>query len=389
MDEPVGAGGFGMLKRIFGSVIDVRKGEVTLTLLMFSYYYLILVTYYFLKPARDSLFLYELGPEQLPIVFMLVAIVVVPVITLYSRASRKLKLNQLINVTTLIIIINLAVLRFLLGFTQPAVFYIFYIWVSIYGALTTAQFWLLGNAVFDATQAKRLFVLFGLGGIIGAFTGGEVTSIIVDSFHISTKNLLFFCMVFLGVCMFLLNTIWAIKQKWDGEVSTRSRGDSQERESYAEIFKTIKRSRYLLLIVGIIAMTMATASFVDYQFKTISSETFTTESELTSFLGKFYGRLSLISFLFQLLISYRFLRTFGVGGAIVLLPLALLSASTFLLVSPGLLAAILLRGSDGVFKYSIDKTGRELLFLPVPLDVKKRTKVFIDISLLMIPRYTL
>ena len=32
-----------------------------------------------------------------------------------------------------------------------------------------------------------------------------------------------------------------------------------------------------------------------------------------------------------------------------------------------------------MFRYSIDKTGRELLFLPIPLDIKKRTKVFIDV----------
>ena len=44
-----------MFKRLFGSIVDVRRGEVMLSLLMFLYYYLLLVTYYFLKPARDSL----------------------------------------------------------------------------------------------------------------------------------------------------------------------------------------------------------------------------------------------------------------------------------------------------------------------------------------------
>lgn len=134
-----------------------------------------------------------------------------------------------------------------------------------------------------------------------------------------------------------------------------------------------------MLIVGIIALTMATASFVDYQFKLISSASFPDKQGLTSFLGKFYGRLSLISFLFQLIVSYRFLRWFGVGGAILLLPLGLLAGTMTMLIIPGLVAGVLLRGADGVFKYSIDKTGRELLFLPVPLEVKKRTKVFIDI----------
>jgi HEAT repeat protein len=245
---------------------------------------------------------------------------------------------------------------------------------------------LFANAVFDATQAKRLFVLFGLGGIIGAFTGGEVTSVIVDAFGVSTENLLLFCAGFLAICIILVNTVWTIKKKSDTNTPTPSRQRKQPKENYAEILKLIKKSRHLLLIVGIIAMIMATASFVDYQFKTVSALSFPPAfvlvdptRDLTSFLGKFYGRLSLISFLFQMFISYRFLRLFGVGGAIFLLPLALLGASTTMLLVPGLVAAVLLRGSDGVFKYSIDKTARELLFLPVPLDVKKRTKVFIDV----------
>ena len=361
------------------SIVDVRKGEVLLTVLMLCYYYLLLVTYYFLKPARDSLFLTKLGSSQLPIVFMLIAVIVVPIVTLYSKASGKLKLNRLINFTTLLLIINLLLIRWMLEYTHVTVFYTFYIWVSIYGAISTSQFWLFANAVFDATQAKRLFVLFGLAGIIGAFTGGEVTSFVVDVFHVSTENLLYFCAIFLAITTFLVRTVWTIKQKSEQVSAPPTRQRKQQGESFADLFKLITKSRYLLLIVGIIAMTMATASFIDYQFKTISVGSFPEKQDLTAFLGKFYGRLSLISFLFQLLISYRFLRIFGVGGAILLLPLGLLTGSVVMLLIPGLFAAVWIRGSDGVFRYSIDKTGRELLFLPVPLDIKKRTKVFIDV----------
>ncbi len=125
------------MKRWLKTIIDVRSGEITLTLLMFFYYYLLLVTYYFLKPARDSLFLVEIGATQLPIVFILIAVIVVPVTTLYSRASRSLKLNQLINITTFVLIINLVLLRWLLQFNHSAVYYTLYIWVSIYAVLVT------------------------------------------------------------------------------------------------------------------------------------------------------------------------------------------------------------------------------------------------------------
>jgi ATP/ADP translocase len=361
------------------SIVDVRRGEVALTLLMFAYYYLLLVTQYFLKPARDSLFLVEIGPRSLPIVFMLIAVVVVPVTTMYSRASRSLKLNRLINITTIILIGCLLILRWLLEYPHAAVFYTFYIWVSIYGALSASQFWLLANGIFDATQAKRVFVLFGLGGIVGAFTGGELTGFLVEGLGVPTKNLLFICAGLLTLCVLVVNVIWSSHMRTGVAVPAPRRAGRQKKESYAETVSAIKNSRYLMLIVGIIAMAMAVTSFTDYQFKTLSSMAFTTKADLTAFLGKFYGRLSLVSFVIQLLLSYRLLRWFGVGGAIILLPIALLAGSATMLVIPGILAGVLLRGSEGVFKYSIDKTARELLFLPVPLEVKKRTKVFIDI----------
>ncbi|MCK5406638.1 MAG: hypothetical protein KAJ37_04260, partial [Candidatus Krumholzibacteria bacterium] len=94
--------------------MDIRKGEAMLTLLMFSYYYLVLVTYYLLKPARDSLFLVKLGAAQLPIVFILTALIIAPITTFYARASRSIKLTRLIYITSAIVIVNLLVLRWLL-----------------------------------------------------------------------------------------------------------------------------------------------------------------------------------------------------------------------------------------------------------------------------------
>ena len=67
------------------------------------------------------------------------------------------------------------------------------------------------------------------------------------------------------------------------------------------------------------------------------------------------------------------------GGSILFLPIGLFAASVAMFVSPVLWVGILMRGIDGSFRYSIDKTGRELLFLPIPLDIRKRIKVVTDI----------
>ncbi|MFC1650734.1 Npt1/Npt2 family nucleotide transporter [Candidatus Latescibacterota bacterium] len=259
------------------------------------------------------------------------------------------------------------------------VYYIFYIWVSVYGIMSTSQFWLFANAVYNPSQAKRLFVLLTLAGIIGAFTGGEVTSLVVTNLGVSTENLLFFCVGYLTVCIFLLNIIWKITQKEREVLTVPSRKKMEKKDGIGQMFGIIKRSRHLIFIVGIITMTMMVASFVDFQFKTVSLEAFPEKGDLTSFLGKFYGRLSLVSLIFQSVFAYTLLRVLGVGSVILFLPVGLMLGSLVMFMNPGLIAGIILRGADGSFKYSIDKTGRELLFMPVPLEIKKRTKVFIDV----------
>ena len=367
------------MTRIFGSFLDIRRGEATLTLLMFFYYYFILLAYYCLKPARDSLFLTRLGSDQLPFVYILIALIVVPVTTLYARWADSLNLKRLLVITTLTLIASFGLLRLLIQIDHPWVYYVFYIWVSIYAILATSQFWLFANEVFNPTQAKRLFPLLNLGGIIGAMTGGEVTSLIVQVFGVPTENLLFFCIAFLAVCVLLVNLTWRARQKEGGVDAVHALRREGQRETIGQLFGTVRRSRQLMFILGIISMTMMVATFVDFQFKAVSVAAFPAQEDLTAFLGRFYGRLSLVSLLFQSLFAYRFLRILGVGGVIFFLPISLLFGSLALLVAPGLWAGILLKGAEGSFRYSIDKTGRELLFLPIPPQVKRRTKVFIDV----------
>lgn len=370
------------MKRYLKSVIDIREGEWGVTLLMLVNIIAILATYYFLKPARDSIFLSQQSAEQLPWVFIITAFASAPIIGLYARAGRTLKLNQLINVTTLIIIGCLVGFYFLIQLPYFWVPYVFYVWVSIYGALTVSQFWLLANAVFTSTQAKRLFPLLGLGAIIGGWAGGELTGLILPYFKtigLGLEHLLFCCIFLLIASILLTNITWRRQATVAEEQAHRRRHEESPPQSMWELYKEISRSKHLLYLVGIVAMTMMVSSFVDFQFKAIASYEYPQKEDLGAFFGVFYGRLSLVSFFLQLLFSYSLIRRLGVGGVILFLPITMLLGSTVLLISAGLVGAVMVRGSQMALQYSLDKTGRELLFLPVPLELKQKTKVFIDV----------
>lgn len=366
------------MKQFVAAIFGLHRGERGLALLMAFYHFLLLNTLYLLKPVRDSLFLSERGALELPYVFMLTTVAVLPVALVHGWAGRRLPLGSLIGSVTAILVVNLLGLRYLVQFEAAWVYYLLYVWVSIYAVLITSQFWLLANAVFDAAEAKRVFALLSLGAIAGSVTGGELTGLLVDDLGLSTENLLLLCAALLAATLGLVKYI-RYRSYRRSDVTVSEAHEAPPAPGLRGIWSTLRSSRHLLLIVGVIALTVTATTLIDYQFKTVAAAAHPTEQALTSFMGRFYGRVSLVALVLQVLLAPRLIRIVGVGGALSLLPLGLALGSAALLVFPGLVAATALRGIDQSLKHSVDRTGRELLFVPVDLDKKKRVKVFIDL----------
>ncbi len=358
-----------------GTLLDLRDGERALVGVMFLYSFALLVTLYLLKPARDSLFLTELGPTRLPFVFLATAAAVVPVTMLYGRIGRRVRLSQLVNGTTLVLIASLVALRWAVSLEADWVFFLLYVWVSIYSVLATSQYWLLAGAVFDPQQSKRIFALLSFGAILGAVVGGELTGLLVERWGVRTRDLLW---VAVGVLVLTVGLVNWIRVRANAQRSDHA-ARSDEATGAGSAGSVLKTSRHLQLITAVIAVAVLTTAIVDFQFKTVSTAAFPVRADLTTFMGRFYGRVSLIALAFQFFLAPRIIRMRGVGGAMLLLPVALAVGSVAMLAAPGLIAATMLRGADQSLKHSIDRTGRELLFLPVPLAAKKQVKVFIDV----------
>jgi AAA family ATP:ADP antiporter len=359
-----------------GSLLDWRPGERRLVLSMALGYFLFLLFFYLLKPARDALFLVNLEPTRLPWVYILTALLAAPLVAAHARAGSRMRLERLTTLTLLALMVSLTVMRLLLEIEHDFVYYLFYGVVAVAGGVTTSQFWLMASAVFDSVQARRLFPVLAVGGIAGAWAGGEITGFLVDFRLVDTRNLVLAATAVLGAAGLVTLGVWRSVPLPQERQPVSAAGDPDG--GAWSVLKLVGRSRHLSLTVLIILLSVMVGSLVDYQFMAISWESYGEQAQLTSFLGRFYGRVSLVALLVQMMLTGRILRRLGAGGVLFILPGFLLLGSAFILVSPGLLAGMLLRGSDLSLKYSLDKTSRELLFMPVPLALKKRTKVFLD-----------
>ncbi len=365
--------------RIFNTLFNIKQNEVNKTLLMFSYIFLIIASLLIAKPVRNSLFLTHYGVHMLPWAFMLVAVFAAGIIELYTRMSKKVQFNKLIKSTLLISIFSLFVFWGLLKINYNAgwFFFVIYIWVALFGVITTSQFWLLANYVFDARQAKRLFGFIGSGAISGGIAGGYMTRLLAPV--LGTSNMLLLCALFLIICIVLLSLIWQ-KDTRDNYTQKLLKEEKRRKgEKPGNAIKIISKSRHLSYLALIVGVGVMVANLVDFQFNAIASDLIKDKDKLTAFFGFWLSNLSVASLLIQMFLTGRIFKLFGVATSLYFLPVGILAGAISILLQPALWSAIIIKVADGGFKQSINKAGLELLTVPIPGKMKNQTKAFIDV----------
>jgi ATP/ADP translocase len=348
-------------------VFDVRRPELRRVLIMSTYLLLIIAAYSTVKAVRDSLFVTKIGPEQLPYVYLLIAGAMGVVSLAYTRAVNRIGLHRLIRTTSLIAISNL--LLFWLGFRSNSViwFYALYVWASIFGAITASQFWLLATHLFDAREARRVYSWIGVGGILGGVLGGALTNVVAHS--LGTEALLIVCAGMMASTLVLLERLPDRKDPPP---------HPQEENAEGALFRQVRGSRYLTMMVLLLGVALIVEAFIDYQYKFVAKGSIASKDHLTAFFGSVTFYVGIASLLFQVLMTNRILKRFGVGWAILLLPSALLASLLTLAAWPSLWTAAALQLVDGAFSYSIHRSGMELLYLPIPPQTRNAIKGFID-----------
>ena len=364
------------MKSIVNKFFDIRAGEWKVVSAFFAMSFLLIVIVYLLKPARDSLFLVQLGAERLPYVFIAIAILAIPITSVVIRTIQKYKSYKVFPASILGVIAQLLLLRLLLETGQQWVYVLFYLWVGIFGILVISQFWLFANEAFDPAQSKRVFPLLNFGAISGSVLGSHATSAVVSAGWVSTENLLYIgtasLAIVFGVAVYIRNDI--------KQVSPRTtNAKRKKRLPLISGIKGILRSKYQLMIAGIIGSAMLVSTLADYQVKAAAELSFPDKESLTSFLGLFYGLISLAALLIQITISGPLLKRIGLGVALSIRPAGILIASVLVAVEPALAFVVLMGGADSSARYSIDKTAREILFLPINQSVKERIKLLMDV----------
>jgi ATP:ADP antiporter, AAA family len=362
------------LRRFLSPVVSFREGEAVTGVLMFVYSFLVMTAYNNIKPSAASKFIDDLGADNVPYVFLLAGLTMGFIMNYYSRAAGKVPKLWVLPGTQILIIAMLVGFWFLFKLDQPWVSAAFFFYGRLLlGIFLISQFWTLANDIYDPRQAKRVFGFIGGGSSLGGITGAGMTKLLVE--RVGTENLVLLSAGILALCFFL---ILEIQRRTTSRRDLRA-SSGEEHLGGGEAIAMLRGSRHLKLIALVIGFSALGAATLEQQLYMASAAEVVGKDSITSFLAEITLYISIIGFVIQVYFTSRVYSILGIGFAMAVLPFSLGATAIVILLNKALWASSVARVSDSALRYSLDKTTRETLFLPLPAELKLKAKGFVDV----------
>jgi ATP:ADP antiporter, AAA family len=359
----------GVLRR----VVSLREDETTVALLMFAYSFLAMTAHNILKPVTGSTFIDQLGADNQPFVQLAVGVFIGVLMHWYSNVVRRLPRRRVIPITQLAIVAVLVLFWVLMRSGQVWVTVGLYAFGLLLGLFLISQFWTLANELYDARQAKRLFGFIGGGASLGGALGGGLTRLLI--YEVGSTNMLLISAIVLALCVFIVDAILRRQPTLVSEGLVEEQGVGGR-----EAFRLLAESDHLKIMALVIGCAAAGAAIVQQQLSMAAEATGGDADRMTAFLAEVTAWVSIGGFVVQVALTSRIHRSMGLAFAMLLLPVTMGSSAIVVLLSGALWAPQLARVLDATLRYTVDKTTREVLFLPLPLELKHRAKPFIDVT---------
>src|SRR5712692_4616402 len=130
----------------------------------FAYFFLVLCSYYLLRPVRDALAV-EAGTEKLQWLFTGTFAAMLALVPVFGWLCARLPRARLLPVVYAFFALNL------LLFSVKLDAALFFIWLSVFNLFVVSVFWSFMSDLFSAAQAARLYGSIAAGGSCGAIAG--------------------------------------------------------------------------------------------------------------------------------------------------------------------------------------------------------------------------
>ena len=387
------------------AIFDIRRSELPLALLMFSYFFLVITSFWILKPIKKSLFiefydkdgfnfkldfhaLNNLGvdigtlqwalsaPQAEQIAKVLNMVVAIFAVIVFTWLARRFRRQQLTIIFTVFFLLCYSAYSFVIDQPGDSIIWSFYLFGDLFSTLMVATFFAFLNDSVTPDAAKRLYGLIGLGGVVGGAFGTSMVSELIT--RLSDQNWLWICFALGVLILFVAFFAGRIVDRNPPTQPVQMEQEPPKKGNAAlEGAQVVFKSPYLLSIVAIVGLYEIASSIMNFQF-TSTIAYYLEGDAIGEQFAKVFAITNIGAMLVQLFLTSFVMSRLGIGVALLILPVALLGGSAAFMVVPILWVGSSLNMVDNLFSYSINQSAKESLYVPVSKDEKYKAKAFID-----------
>lgn len=366
-----------MLKSALNRLVEFRDdSELKGMLWATAYGFFVMFSYYILRAVRDEISSADRG--NLQILWTAVFFVMLLAVPLYAWVASKWSRRVFVPLANRFFIACLMAfwlcLVFLPEAARPWIDRVFYVWTSVFALFVVTVFWGFLADCFNNNQARRLFGFIAVGSSIGGMVGSAVTAGLAEM--VPTFSLL------LIACVPLEIASWcalALHRRFNtGDVRVEGEAARAVSGTAWSGMKAVFSSPYLLGIAAFIALMTFASTMLYFQQANLVAEAFTDRGVRTAFFAKVDLAVNVLTVLFQVYLTARVIKWFGVGLTLALVPIAVALGFLALGLYPTLAVLVVVQVMYRAGRYGFTKPAREVLWTVLDREAKYKSKPFLD-----------
>lgn len=373
-------------RKLLGAVGAVRREEWPFALLMFAFVFLVIATFWILKPLKKSLFIehydaagftllgHRFAAAEAELFAKVLNMVVAAVaVAAFTWLARRLRRERLTAVLMAFFVAADVAFGLLLARPGAATVWTFYLYGDLFSTLMVATFFAFLNDSVTPEAAKRLYGFVGLGAVVGGVVGSSVLGALVGAYGAPV-----WAFVCAAIGVVIVGVAWSAGSMVHGDRSAPAAPDrGVERSAAIEGAALVFASRYLLAITAMVGVYEIVSTVMDFQFTSTVSH-YLDGDAIGRHLSRVFAVTNVASMLVQLFVTSTIMQRWGVGAALLVLPFTAGLGSAAFLALPGLWVGSALNTADNAFSYSVNQSAKEALYVPTTPDEKYKAKAFID-----------
>ena len=362
------------LARWLERLVNVEPHEVRALFWSFSYFFVLLCSYYILRPMRDEMGVAG-GVENLQWLFTGTFLVMLAIVPLFGWLTSRYQRRRFMPAIYYFFSFNLLLFYLLFKIHLDDVFVAraFFIWTSVFNLFVVSVFWSFMVDIYSNAQARRLFGFIAAGGTAGALAGPALTASL--AVPLGPANLLLISaglLLWAVVCIQRLSH-WQCQQPAAEQDTAARSSESMGGGIYAGI-RLLFSSPYLLGIAGLMLLFTTLSTFLYFQQAQIVRDSFASGAERTAVFAAIDLAVNSLTILLQVFITGRLVKWIGLAWTLAMVPLLLCVGFVSLALAPVLAVLVVVQVIRRAGNYAITRPAREMLYVVLDREQKYKAK---------------